>query len=662
MKRLFLLVFVLLATCTPKKEAPKSVAPPLLPPGIVVRESPPDSLSPRERAMARVAKMKAAQAAAPKPKAVPAAPSTLPPSWTVPDWYIDASNATGCASDQNSGTSATCAANHVGPLRSWQELNVKRWGCQGSPSACPRLTQNTTIHFLSDEVSPSDPIVFLPSVENGTYTTIECALGSAQEVGKGTLGTVTPKNRPANQALETTFVPADGGGGTIAPYQLIYDSTPARGSYAWVNRLDTAKWLMTQPIGAVTLPVTATMYPYMLAEDDGWTSGDHYIAYNLVSLYATHISAASVNLDSNASSGLYVHHCNLALSSATFSLESPVILGDFTYLIESTTTTGSVIWSAGTTGTWGLAVNALFSGNATMLASQNTGIVLLNGMPANFTQTPILGGASLSSIDGMGAASVFDFDFQFTGGNVWPNVNFLSATGEADLSEVFVDTSVTLYNYGIVANEFLSPSTVIYGPGNIVLEPSSTLSWKPSVGFAATFPLAGGISLGNRYSTFTLLDSPAIVGGSSFVGDGGTTGALIGHLTTTGDAGVRTASLLYPLPGSGAAIPGSVQAVPANGTAELASRVHCWADAGASPLSARWTLDQGWSVATAGKPQSEGPAVTALSAGSQDGGVPPGWAASVVTADGGLFARLLVTGDPKYSTSCFVQTEMGYGH
>ena len=61
----------------------------------------------------------------------------IPPSWTVPNWYIDPQNTTTCASDSNSGTSATCGGAGIGPIVTYQELNVHRWGCQGSPSACP---------------------------------------------------------------------------------------------------------------------------------------------------------------------------------------------------------------------------------------------------------------------------------------------------------------------------------------------------------------------------------------------------------------------------------------------------------------------------------------------------------------------------------------------
>src|SRR5579875_1013792 len=71
----------------------------------------------------------------------------IPASWTVPNWYIDPSNSTGCASDSNSGTSSTCGAagSGIGPLATWGELQVHRWGCQGGGQVCPRLQQTTTI-------------------------------------------------------------------------------------------------------------------------------------------------------------------------------------------------------------------------------------------------------------------------------------------------------------------------------------------------------------------------------------------------------------------------------------------------------------------------------------------------------------------------------------
>lgn len=39
-----------------------------------------------------------------------------PPSWSVPDWYVDGSKTLPCTSDANTGTSATCGAPGVGPL------------------------------------------------------------------------------------------------------------------------------------------------------------------------------------------------------------------------------------------------------------------------------------------------------------------------------------------------------------------------------------------------------------------------------------------------------------------------------------------------------------------------------------------------------------------
>ncbi len=149
----------------------------------------------------------------------------IPSSWTIPNWYIDPANATTCASDSNSGTSATCSAGGVGPLKSYQELYVHRWGCLGTPSYCPRFRQNVTLTFLSSHTDNSDPVLGAFSLENGAQVLIQGQLTSAQRVCTGTITVNAAKNRTTGQVLEATLPCA------VTAEDLIVNSTHA--SRAW---------------------------------------------------------------------------------------------------------------------------------------------------------------------------------------------------------------------------------------------------------------------------------------------------------------------------------------------------------------------------------------------------------------------------------------------
>lgn len=93
-----------------------------------------------------------------------------PASWTVPNWYIDPANTTGCAADTNTCTSATCAGAGTGPCATYAEIVVHRWG-----TTAPTLAQNTTVSFLSSHSDNSDPVILAPILKNAAifYTAAE---------------------------------------------------------------------------------------------------------------------------------------------------------------------------------------------------------------------------------------------------------------------------------------------------------------------------------------------------------------------------------------------------------------------------------------------------------------------------------------------------------
>lgn len=200
----------------------------------------------------------------------------IPPSWTVPNWDIDPANITGCASDSNSGTSSTCGTSGIGPLKTYQELNVHRWGCLGNPIACPRLRQSTTITFLSSQTDGTDPVYFTPGVENGALVMIQGVLTAAQQVCSTTLSAVTSKSIASNQLLDVAFTSCAG----AAANQLVVNSTHS--SRAWIYKSDGGGgWDMGQPLTPQAPPKSIFTGIY---EVNTWAHPDSVVVYNPVQI------------------------------------------------------------------------------------------------------------------------------------------------------------------------------------------------------------------------------------------------------------------------------------------------------------------------------------------------------------------------------------------
>ena len=219
----------------------------------------------------------------------------FPDEWKSAAWYLDPGNVTGCASDVNTGTSATCTANTtIGPLKSWQGLDVVKWGCRGAPSGCPRLRQSTTITFLSAATDNTDPVVFNPQIEAMATVTMTGSLGAAQQQATGTLNVVTAKNRATPQQLASTFTltaPDGGAAPTLLPDWLVLDTTHA--AAAWLYTVSGG--ILTQPLARPASPV-ATATP---AEVDTWANADAVAMYQPVT--ANLVKLAPVLADINSS-------------------------------------------------------------------------------------------------------------------------------------------------------------------------------------------------------------------------------------------------------------------------------------------------------------------------------------------------------------------------
>jgi hypothetical protein len=108
------------------------------------------------------------------------------PACTVPTWYIDVNNTSGCASDSNSCTSAGCAGAGIGPCLSLGQI-VERTG--SSTPIYPK-GQSVTIDFVSAPAGSYGPYYFAPQLSgggvlsfvNGVSTSIYYGLAQVQGV------------------------------------------------------------------------------------------------------------------------------------------------------------------------------------------------------------------------------------------------------------------------------------------------------------------------------------------------------------------------------------------------------------------------------------------------------------------------------------------------
>jgi hypothetical protein len=214
----------------------------------------------------------------------------VPPSLTVPNWYEDPSNATGCASDSNSGTSATCGASGVGPLLTWGELIVHRWGGR-SPTFVP-MGGSVAINVLSSQ--PSATSDYIGWLTLGASNALVEVLGTLQPAGSSfSCGAITQISRgnPGND-FEVAGMP-----GQAAAGQVLVDTAIA-GSCI-VDSLATGVATCTQPFTNASI-TTPNNLPTFVTDGLSWTSGDTCQLYTRPVVY---MDGLTFSLGTSASSG-----------------------------------------------------------------------------------------------------------------------------------------------------------------------------------------------------------------------------------------------------------------------------------------------------------------------------------------------------------------------
>ncbi len=395
----------------------------------------------------------------------------LPPSWTVSAWYIDPANSIACASDSNSGTSATCSGgcsgstcpSGVGPLRTFQELDVHRWGCIGNPTSCPRLRQDTVVTFLSSHVDNSDPVYFYPAIEAGAHVRIQGQLPAP--VVSGTLSGVTVANRSTPTLTLATL------GAGAATGQLLVNSThPAR---AWVYAsAGGSSWKLSQPLVPVTLPTTS-LTP---AEVNTFANGDSYalyspVAVNIVSVVPT-LTDVAPGFDNSLAIYQLQFYDPLAPGDDTVSLGENVRTYE-SYaqrLVGIIPTPGAELIHA--------CINVWTNGAYNSAAGDTDTTQYTGGVIAAF---PVFGTIALDGDVIIGAGGFAAIN----GGNLQTNY----------YGPVYIDTGATLA-FGAVETPYSgygAGNVIVWGPGTLNVQGTGRLAYAAGAGqAAATFKQSGG--------------------------------------------------------------------------------------------------------------------------------------------------------------------------
>lgn len=146
-----------------------------------------------------------------QPKTMMASTSgPLPPSpaMSILTWDVDPTNSTGCASNGNSCTSATCGASGVGPCLAVNKIVYHRWGTTG-----PTLQTGTTIAMLSAETLGQETLAPWPIAGTLTYT----GAGATSAYANTTSGLGAPGQVPYGLSSQVKSGPA-----ALVPVTTVY--------------------------------------------------------------------------------------------------------------------------------------------------------------------------------------------------------------------------------------------------------------------------------------------------------------------------------------------------------------------------------------------------------------------------------------------------------
>jgi len=385
--------------------------------------------------------------------------SSVASALLVTDWYVDQANATGLASDKNSGQSAGA------PLLTEKEIANRVGGWS------PEWRQAVTIHYLSTTPlvggNDVDPSLWSPFFINGATLTQTAVLPAPTFTG--TLNAVTSKSVAGKQALTATFTTTTG---AISQYMLLINAT--RGNSRAIASVDTGggNWRLSQPQDAYT---AAGGIP---AEHDDWAHGDAITGYVLIGIGLAKLGGQTVDPDQTSAlqPSRIVQNLRLHNTTGLLQLDMAVTPVIDSCQIERVLAVGGVA-----------AVNnvpvPMISGCAIEGDINSTETTLFVG--------PLIAGGVIASPDAPTLSSVI------LGNDVLIETT-IQVTNASLNSNVYVAAGATID----VSGQLNLGGQIVYGPGGIDII-TGTVIYRPSATVAlqvATLTISGQA---NAYSNAT---------------------------------------------------------------------------------------------------------------------------------------------------------------
>lgn len=435
----------------------------------------------------------------------------IPVSWTVPNWYIDPANSSGCASDSNSGTSATCSAagSGIGPLVTFQELNVHRWGCMGNPAACPRIQQDTTIQFLSSQSTGTDAVYLRPGIEMGTRMHVT---GTLRAATSGTLSGTVARNRSAAQLQQETLAAG------LTAGEMLWDTTHPGIAWTYKNPSGT-NWTLSQPLTPHVFP-DGVMSP---TEVTSFADGDAYTIYLPSNLNLVNATPSIGGFPVVYAPQLIIDHFTFVSPGGGYGALGQLTIGAHVAIYESTTATVAItrMGNVVTTGFDGL--SNVYSGTATSM--EVTGPIETSG---------VWGGALVGYDNSLGLGSLG----VILDGDVILNT-YTNAVTSVQIGTLYIDTAGSLDVFGASAAYVYLGTPILWGPG--VVNVKGHLGYPAgATGGATTFVTTGGINLSEQTKGCIVEPASASVGACNTAAATGANldialGAASGCLTAIGN-------------------------------------------------------------------------------------------------------------------------------
>jgi hypothetical protein len=360
----------------------------------------------------------------------------IPQSWTVAAWFVDPSNSSAAASDNN-----TCTTSGA-PCLTYAEI-AARWGTYS-----PRLRQSTTITFLSSHTDNTDPVYFKPYLENAATVIIT---GTLTQVASVTLGSVTAKTRATPQLLQANL----GASGAID--QLLINTTRAS-SRAWVYKLVSGTtFSISQPLAVQTPPLNYAT-GIGSAENNAWANGDTVTLNTLSAVNLADVEPILTDLAPSFTRQLYITSLKVFDPSSNDFLT----VNQNVKLFDVLSARGLGVFSAANTFTASGAYNVDLKSNFVKPAC---------GGPFAF----VGGIASGSTTEG--CTFVFDGDTIL---NTSPVVTGLDNTTPTFFNLAFIESGKVLGPQGgvvAVASEFVTGGPIIWGPGAVRVSANAHLRY-----------------------------------------------------------------------------------------------------------------------------------------------------------------------------------------